>query len=151
MVIKSQTGMQGVYLVAAEMTYLGFIVSATSRNAFGADLLVTDQQCHKAWSVQVKTNRQAASFWLVNKHTENVKSPSHVYVFVNLKGNQRPEYHVVSSEFVATHVYRDALKNSTWYSFDRADVKGDSEGWELFGSPGPPPDIQTDPTVQLSD
>jgi hypothetical protein len=24
--------------------------------AFGADLLLTDQRCHKAWSVQIKTN-----------------------------------------------------------------------------------------------
>ncbi len=40
MVIKSQTGMQGVYLVAAELTHLGFIVSVTSRSTRGADLLV---------------------------------------------------------------------------------------------------------------
>src|SRR5579864_5589241 len=33
------TGMLGVYLTAAELTQLGFIVSPTSRSAFGADLL----------------------------------------------------------------------------------------------------------------
>ena len=51
--INYKTGMQGVYLVAAELTYRGFIVSATSRSAFGADLLVTDDLCKKAWSIQV--------------------------------------------------------------------------------------------------
>lgn len=33
------TGMLGVYLVAAELSRLGFIVSPTSRSAAGADLL----------------------------------------------------------------------------------------------------------------
>jgi hypothetical protein len=45
------TGMTGVYLAAAELSHLGFIVSPTSRSARGADLLVTDQGCRKAWSV----------------------------------------------------------------------------------------------------
>lgn len=76
MVIKSQTGMQGVYLVAAELTYRGFIVSITSRNAFGADLLVTDQQCRQAWSVQVKTNHQAMSFWLVSNRMDEILAPT---------------------------------------------------------------------------
>lgn len=71
------TGMLGVYLVAAELAKNGFIVSPTSRSAFGADLLVTDQKCRKAWSVQVKTNRKPASFWLVNKHSTDLKLSSH--------------------------------------------------------------------------
>jgi hypothetical protein len=33
------TGMRGVYLVAAELSRLGFVVSPTSRSAVGADLL----------------------------------------------------------------------------------------------------------------
>ena len=55
MATKGQmTGMLGTYLAAAELTKKGFIVSITSRNAKGADLLVTDQSCKKTWSVQVK-------------------------------------------------------------------------------------------------
>jgi DNA invertase Pin-like site-specific DNA recombinase len=57
------TGMLGVYLVAAELSKLGFIVSPTSRSAAGADLLVTDQKCCKAWSVQVKTQMKVANYW----------------------------------------------------------------------------------------
>ena len=38
------SGMTGVYLVAAELSKRGFIVSPTSRGAEGADLLVTDQE-----------------------------------------------------------------------------------------------------------
>ena len=56
------TGMRGVYLVAAELTRLGFIVSPTSRSAIGADLLVTDQKCRNTYSVQVKTNATTFNF-----------------------------------------------------------------------------------------
>jgi hypothetical protein len=48
--------MQGVLLVAAELSGRGLIVSPTSRSAKGADLLITSQECQKAWSVQVTTN-----------------------------------------------------------------------------------------------
>jgi len=46
--VNFQIGMQVVFLTAAELTRRGFIVSTTTRNAFGADLLVTDQRCKKA-------------------------------------------------------------------------------------------------------
>ena len=118
------TGMRGVYLVAAELTRLGFIVSPTSRSARGADLLVTDQECQKAWSVQVKTNQKPASNWLVNKHALTLKSDNHVYglhyvfvnlrvyVFVNLRGIERAEYVVARvrmwrARFAPNQVRRD--------------------------------------------
>ena len=41
--IQQLTGMRGVYLVAAELSRLGFIASPTSRSAIGADILATDQ------------------------------------------------------------------------------------------------------------
>ena len=148
---KVQTGMQGVYLVAAELSARGFIVSVTSRNAFGADLLVTDQHCEKAWSVQVKTNHQAMSFWLVSKYAKTINSPSHVYVFVNLKGKERPEYYIVPSESVAGHIYVQKSKNGTWYSFDRSDAKPHLDGWdEAFGSPAPPAEANLDSSDNLS-
>jgi hypothetical protein len=69
MMSKFQTGMHGVFLTAAELTHRGFIVSLTSRNAFGADLLVTDDQCQRTWSVQVKTNQSTSpNFWLLSVH-----------------------------------------------------------------------------------
>jgi hypothetical protein len=135
--------MQGVFLTAAELTHRGFVVSLTARNAFGADLLVTDNQCQHAWSVQVKTNQDtSANFWLLNAHTENLKSDSHVYVFVALKGNQRPEFLVAPSRIVGENVRKKTTKGGVWYWFNR-DTKWDhkDEGWEeIFGSPGQIPD-----------
>jgi hypothetical protein len=60
-----QTGMRAVYLVAAELVGCGLIVSPTSRNAFGADLLVTNESCTRAYSVQVKANSRPAPKWLL--------------------------------------------------------------------------------------
>ncbi|MBF0318933.1 MAG: hypothetical protein HQL01_03890 [Nitrospirae bacterium] len=132
------TGMLGVYLVAAELTRLGFIVSPTSRSAAGADLLVTDQGCKKTWSVQVKTNRKAAKFWLMSQHDTNTKSDTHMYVFVNIGGDtERANFLVVCSNDVASKVVTQVKNNSIWYYFSRPDQLPNNEGWELFGDPIP--------------
>ena len=81
--------MRGVYLVAAELTRLGFIVSPTSRSALGADLLVTDQRCKRAYSVQVKTNATSFGFWLIGKHARETVSDTHIYVLVNIRSNKK--------------------------------------------------------------
>jgi hypothetical protein len=123
--------MLGVYLTAAELTKRGFIVSPTSRSAFGAVLLVTDQRCRNTWSVQVKTNRKAASFWLVGRHAAASPSESHVYVFVN-NAEARPDYFIVPSTDVA-HVHKSNVRStgSTWHQVDRKDLTDFSgeKGW----------------------
>jgi hypothetical protein len=132
------TGMLGVYLVAAELSRLGFIVSPTSRSAAGADLLVTDQECQNAWSVQVKTNKKPVNFWLVGPHAARLKSDSHAYVFVNIRGAERPEYVVAPSAHVAAKVVKKVRKTgSKWYSLYKKDRLYDDEGWSLFGDPFP--------------
>ena len=132
---NSQIGMQGVYLVAAELTGKGLIVSVTSRNARGADLLVTDQGCQRAWSVQVKASRQNRSFWLVGEPAKNIKSPTHVYVFVNLKGKERPTYYVVPSDVVAANAKEEKSKKSgvPFYYLNRSDAEPYLEKWDFFG------------------
>jgi hypothetical protein len=131
------TGMLGVYLVAAELSGQGFIVSPTSRSARGADLLVTDRECEKAWSVQVKTNGKPANFWLVGAHAARLHSDSHLYVFVNIRGKERPEYIVVPSDHVARKVHvKPAKTGSAWYEFHREDRLFKGEDWEAFALPG---------------
>jgi hypothetical protein len=141
------TGMLGVYLAAAELSRLGFIVSTTSRSAAGADLLVTDQACKKAWSVQVKTNRARANFWLVGANSDKHVSDSHMYVFVNA-GNtgQQPEFLVATSSHVAAKVLKEEAKSgSEWYSFMKSDRMSEGPGWELFGDPhGPAADDESE-------
>jgi len=130
------TGMLGVYLTAVELTKKDFIVSPTSRSAMGADLLVTDQECAKAWSVQVKTNASAANFWLTSERAKTLASDSHVYVFVNArkeKGN--PEFYVVPSNIVAKAIVSTPPRStgSIWHSYFRDEAYRNN--WGMFGDP----------------
>ena len=135
-------GMQGVFLVAAELTKRGLTVAPTSRSAFGADLLVTDEQCKNTWSVQVKTNFGRARFWLLNKHSDQVKSRSHVFVLVNLnQANARqktrpPEFYIVPSR-VVTKMHKVRRKKDTIFYSIRADqlerYRAGEKPWSIFG------------------
>lgn len=128
------TGMLGVYLTAAELTRRGLVVSTTSRSAIGADLLATDECCRKAWSIQVKTNAKPTSFWLLNKRYAETASDSHVYVFVNLKGEERPDFYIVPSKQVAKQgVIGPARTGSVWYSFSRNSASAYERRWSVFG------------------
>ena len=134
------TGMQGVFLVAAELTRHGLTASPTSRSSFGADILATDRECKRAWSVQVKTNAGSASFWLLHKHCSEVKSTSHVYVLVNLRQkNQRsklnPEFYVVPSRVLAARMRTTPPRGTTgsvFYSISRAKIEMYKERWAVF-------------------
>jgi hypothetical protein len=130
------TGMLGVYLTAAELTDKGLIVSITSRNAKGADLLATDQSYKRTWAIQVKTNRKAAKFWLLTKSYNEDVSKNHVYVFVNLRGKERPEYYIVPSPVVAKDGFTTTSKTtgSVWYAYDvvRGKAERYRENWKLF-------------------
>lgn len=129
------SGMRGVYLTAAELSRLGFIASPTSRSALAADILVTDQACQRAFSVQVKTNSTAAIFWLVGKHTP--VSDTHVYVLVNLQSKEgpAPEYFIVPSGVVKERTVYSKHPKSEFYSLYRNDILDYKDKWDVFGDP----------------
>jgi len=135
MATKGQmTGMLGTYLAAAELTRQGFIVSVTSRNARGADLLVADGEIKKAWSVQVKTNSKPATFWLLSRHFAEHSSRTLIYLFINLRGDDRPDYYVVPSHTVKrlgriTPKYRGG---SVWHEFSRMNAEPYKDKWSAF-------------------
>ena len=128
------TGMLGVYLVAAELTRNDLIVSITSRNARGADLLATDQSYKNTWSIQVKTNRRPASFWLLNKSYKEEVADRHIYVFVNLRGDEGPDYYVVPSWHVAKYgrTTPERSGGSIWHAYYRADGIDYRDAWTVF-------------------
>lgn len=128
--------MRGVYLVAAELARQGFIVSPTSRSAAGADLLVTNQDCSKAFSVQVKTNAASFSFFLLGKHARKIKARSHIYILVNIKSKET-EFYVVPSTFIAIAA-KKGRKTRKWDAgyFLRRDKLGKfRDRWKAFGDP----------------
>ncbi len=124
---QQMTGMLGAYLAAAELTQRGLIVSMTSRNARGADYKQT-------WSVQVKTNRKPTTFWLLSKDYKQIVSPTHLYLFINLRGDQRPDYYVVPSRVVARTgtTTPERSGGAIFYSFWRKDAEKYQERWSLF-------------------
>ncbi len=120
--------------MAAELAKRGFIASPTSRSSFGADLLVTDRKCVKTYSVQVKTNASTFNFWLVNKESKDLKSKSHIYVFVNLRDKKElTEYFIVPGVIVAKKMIIEVQKGTTWYSFPYNEAKKYHNSWDLFG------------------
>ena len=136
------TGMLGVYLTAAELTHRELIVSITSRNAKGADLLATDQSYRKTWSIQIKTNSKPANFWLLNKSYKEDTARSHIYIFVNLRGDKRPDYYIVPSRQVAKlgRTVKTKTTGTVMYLFpgrqnarsDRFDINKYHERWSVF-------------------
>lgn len=134
------TGMRGVYLVAAELTRLGFIASPTSRSAIGADILLTDRRCQRAFSVQVKTNAKSFGFWLVGSKARDIVSKTHIYVLVNIRkagDAESIEYYIVPSKVVAAKMrssIRQTESQSEWHQINRANVLEYRDKWSVFGS-----------------
>jgi len=123
-------------MVAAELSRLGFIVSPTLRNVQRADLLVTDQLCKRAFSVQVKTNAKTFNFWLLNKKAKELISPSHIYVLVNIRREGKDiEYLVVHSKVISEKMVIEERETSSWYSISYEDVKPYLNNWKIFGNP----------------
>lgn len=129
------TGMRGVYLVAAELSKIGFIVSPTSRSAIGADLLVTDQNCKRAYSVQVKTNAKTFNFWLIGKKAKATVSDTHIYVLVNLRNSAKYgdqiEFFVVPSRQLS----KSGNHDGNWPHIRRDSILKYENAWEVFGKP----------------
>jgi hypothetical protein len=101
----------------------------------GADLLVTDQKCRRAWSVQVKTKSGRQKYWHLNKAARDLSSKSHVYVFVALNGTNRPDYLVIVSNKVVVSINKYKSNNYLWHTFKEPAKKSKIEGWKIFGSP----------------
>ena len=105
-------GVAGEYLVAGELTLRGYIASISLRNSRGIDIIASNADGSKAVSIQVKTNSDGKTKWMVSKKAETFHSANHYYVFVALKGlGQRPSFHIVPSKIVGDYVSND---HSEW-------------------------------------
>jgi hypothetical protein len=136
MVTRSQlTGLRGVYLVAAELARLGLIAAPTSQNIEGVDLLVIDTDCKKTFSVQVKTKASLFDFWLLNQHSKEMVSPSHIYTLLNLR--EKPsniDFFLVPSKTISERMSITRLRNSMRYTINLKDIKEYENNWDIFGN-----------------
>lgn len=128
------TGMLGTFLAAAELTRKGLIVTITSRNARAADLLAANQSYSKTWSIQVKTNSRPASFWLLSPDYKEAVSSSHMYLFINLRGDDRPDFYVVPSRLVAKFGSTTPVRSggSIWHGIKRTHCDKFKNDWTVF-------------------
>jgi len=117
--------MRGVYLAAAELARRGFTVSPTTRSAAGADLLITDDSCRNAYSIQVKTITGGRDYWLLNSKAGAIASDSHLYLFVDIRDREHTvEYFIVPSKKVSKHYYVNRQRGGNiWYGIMREDVE----------------------------
>src|SRR5687767_2416400 len=98
----SLSGVAGEYYVAAELSRRGYIATITLKNTENIDILASRRDGSKTIAIQVKTNRDGAKEWMLNKKAETHWKQDFFYVFVNLNGrNQPPTFHVVDSNVVA--------------------------------------------------
>jgi hypothetical protein len=130
------TGMTGAFLVAAQLSARKLVASTTSRSAVGADILVTDKDCHVAFSVQVKTNsKSTAGFWLLGSKEPSEGSKSHIYAFVNLRADQvgdvAGDYYLVPS-CIVKKVARYGGDNWRVYSVYKANIEQYHNNWAAF-------------------
>jgi hypothetical protein len=135
---KQITGMRGVYLVAAELAKHGLIASPTSRSARGADILVTDAECKRAFSIQVKTKSTQASYWLLSRDYKRFVSDSHIYIFVTIRDGGVPtEFFIIPSKVVARKGGSKPYgkDKDIWYWLDLTDARPYQDRWEIFKGP----------------
>jgi hypothetical protein len=142
--------MRGVYLVAAELSRIGLIAFPTSRSARGADILATTTDLTKTFSIEVKTVTNQR-FWQLSEHANEIRSPSHVYVFVHVKTSKKKDdlvtYYPVRSKFIADNIRRpnpdkplteqwrkgysiDLTKNQKWHT---KGIERFKNKWHIFG------------------
>lgn len=129
------TGMTGSFLVAAQLSARSMVASNTSRGAAGVDILVTDAECHVAYSVQVKTNSKSAGFWILGKKEPSIGNDSYIYAFVNLakdqSGDVTGDYYLVPST-VVRKIARYGGDRWPNYSVYREDILQYRNLWSIF-------------------
>ena len=126
--------MAGVYFVAAQASLHGMIASPTSRGAMAADLLITDSECKRAFSVQVKTNKVTFGFWLMGKRCIELVLPALVYALVNIR-KEEVEYFLVPSAVVAEKIKvseASRTRKQTWFSLYRKEIEMYRDNWSIF-------------------
>jgi Holliday junction resolvase len=123
------SGMRGVFLVAAELSERGFVVSPTSRSARGVDLLATNADGTRTFAVEVKSASKT-TFWIVGKEAGMHKSRNNIWVFVKFgRLGERARFFVVPS----MRLRRYFNKGKTVPFVKRNAISKYEDRWQAFG------------------
>lgn len=106
-----QVGIAGEYLVASELSRLGYVASLTLRNTRGIDILASTRDATKSVGIQVKTSQRAKPRWVLTKKAEQDVAENLFYVFVCLPPESPATFHIVPRAIVGQYVRDD---NRRW-------------------------------------
>jgi uncharacterized membrane protein len=103
---KQLSGIAGEYYVAAELSRRGYLAAITLRNSDGVDILASNSNGERTFSIQVKTTQNKRK-WILTKKVENDKTGNKFYVFVNIPNelNSLPEYYIVRAKDLAINIF----------------------------------------------
>lgn len=103
---KQLSGIAGEYYVAAELSRRGYLAAITLRNSDGVDILISNIDGDKLFSIQVKSTQNKRK-WILSKKVEIEYSEKKYFVFVNIPAdiNLSPEYIIVHSKVLADNIY----------------------------------------------
>ncbi len=95
---RQLSGISGEYYVAAELSRRGYLAAITLRNSDGADILVSNLDESKLFSIQVKTT-QNKSKWILSQKVETETSENKFFIFTNIPQNinEQPIYKIVKA------------------------------------------------------
>ncbi len=121
--MKTSTAVKGAcgeFYVASYLSALGLIVALPRGGVPSSDLLVTTPDGGKTISLQIKTatspynpSKKHGNYyaWSCSEKSLSVKSPTHWYAFVDLKGwtngGENPEIYFVPSGTVAVELQKE--------------------------------------------
>lgn len=121
--MKTSTAIKGAcgeFYVASYLSALDLIVALPRGGVPSSDLLVTTPTAEKTISLQVKTatapynsSKKHGNYyaWSCSEKSLSVKSPTHWYAFVDLKGwtdgGENPEIYFVPSLIVAVELLKE--------------------------------------------
>lgn len=104
---RQLSGIAGEYYVAAELSRRGYLAAITLRNSDGVDILVSNIEGDKLFSIQVKTTQNKLK-WILSKKVEVEYSEKKYYVFVSIPAdiNMSPQYTIIHSKVLANHIFK---------------------------------------------
>lgn len=135
---KRNSGMRGVYLVAAELSRNpNLVVTVTARNGQGADILAFHSTTRRSFAIQVKTNTHGSrsvlrSFWLTGSSCCDA-APRNDFVWIlvadhTIEHDEPPEFWVVPDILMLSAIQND----KGWPYVPRAAIESTAGGWSIF-------------------
>ena len=109
---RQLSGIAGEYYVAAELSRRGYLAAITLRNSDGADILVSNLDESKLFSIQVKTTQNKLK-WILSQKVENETSENKFFVFTNIPSNidEKPIFKIVKAIDLAEYI---RLSHKNW-------------------------------------